>query len=102
MTATFIIELISGRFIKIVHHERRNKHKLSIASEDDVRNVAECVPGCVVPFGFADHITLLLDKNIFQHTDYLFSPGVTTKTIQLNIQDTKILLSSLPNKIIEV
>lgn len=76
--------------------------KLSIASEDDVRNFVECVPGCVVPFGYADHITLLLDKNIFQHTDYLFSPGVTTKTVQLNIQDIKNLLAGLPNKVIEV
>lgn len=76
--------------------------KLSIASEEDVRAVAECVPGCVVPFGFADHITILLDKSIFTHTDYLFSPGVTTKTVQLNIQDIKILLANLPNKIIEI
>lgn len=74
--------------------------KLSIASAEDVKNVAACVPGCVSPFGFSKDISILLDPQAFTHTDYLFSPGVTTKTIQLNIQHLQPVFALLPNKVI--
>ncbi len=76
--------------------------KLSIASEDDVRAVAQCVPGCVAPFGFSSDITILLDPTLFTHTDYLFSPGVTTKTIQTNVQELKKIFDGLPNRKIDI
>lgn len=101
-SAYYVMVTTAGKRVDFAGLKELLGTKLSIASEEDVRAVAECVPGCVVPFGFADHITILLDKSIFTHTDYLFSPGVTTKTVQLNIQDIKILLANLPNKIIEV
>lgn len=63
--------------------------KLSIASSDDVVNVVQCVPGCVSPFGFSSEIVTLVDEKIFQHGEYLFSPGVTTKTVWLNLSDLK-------------
>lgn len=76
--------------------------KCSIASADDVISVIHCVPGCVAPFGFDQGITILLEPSIFNHTDYLFSPGVTTKTIQLNVQDLKPLFENLPNPFIKI
>jgi Ala-tRNA(Pro) deacylase len=74
--------------------------KVSIASEEDVRNVISCTPGCVAPFGFSEDITIIIDPSIYEFSDYLFSPGVTTKTIQTNIQDLKNLFTHLPNKVI--
>ncbi len=71
--------------------------KCSIASPDDVKDIINCIPGCVAPFGFSGEIAIVLDQSIFEHTDYLFSPGVTTKTIQLNIQDLMPLFNDLPN-----
>ena len=76
--------------------------KLSIASEEDVRNVINCVPGCVAPFGIDQSIIVIIDPTIFQYSDYLFSPGVTTKTIQANIQDLKKIFENLPNKTVEI
>ncbi len=76
--------------------------KLSIASADEVINVIHCVPGCVAPFGFDQSIIVLIDPLIFQHDDYLFSPGVTTKTIQANVQDLKKIWVDLPNEVKEV
>lgn len=76
--------------------------KLYIASEDDVKNIIKCVPGCVAPFGFAEDIIVLIDPGIFQYTDYLFSPGVTTKTIQANVQDLKPIFFGLQNRVIEI
>jgi len=74
--------------------------KVSVASEEDVRNVVLCVPGCVAPFGFSEDITIIIDSLIYEFSDYLFSPGVTTKTIQTNVQDLKNLFTDLPNKVI--
>ena len=76
--------------------------KLSIASEDDVRNVINCVPGCVSPFGFDESIVILIDQTIWQYNEYLFSPGVTTKTIQTSIQDLKQIFENLPNTVINI
>lgn len=76
--------------------------KLSIATAEDVENVIHCVPGCVAPFGFDESIIVLLDVSVFNNSDYLFSPGVTTKTIQTNIKDLKIIFENLPNKVIEI
>lgn len=76
--------------------------KLRIASEEDVINVIQCSPGCVAPFGFDPSITILIDISIYQQTDYLFSPGVTTKTIHANFQELKKIFNDLPNKVIEI
>lgn len=76
--------------------------KLSIATGEEVKTVAQCVPGCVSPFGFSKDIVILIDPKVFTHTDYLFSPGVTTKTIQTKIQDLKAIFSLLPNKVITI
>lgn len=76
--------------------------KMSIATSEDVINVIQCVPGCVCPFGFASEITILIDSKLFTYTDYLFSPGVTTKTIHTNIQEMKIIFENLPNKVITI
>lgn len=76
--------------------------KLSIASEEEVRNIIHCVPGCVAPFGFDESIIVMIDTSLFQHSDYLFSPGVTTKTVHANIQDLKKIFENLPNKVVEI
>lgn len=74
--------------------------KCSIGKREDVERVTGCVPGCVAPFGFPEDITVILDDKLFEHTDYLFSPGVTTKTIQLAIQDLKPVFDDLPNMVL--
>ncbi|MDA9129126.1 DNA-binding protein [Candidatus Gracilibacteria bacterium] len=61
--------------------------KLSLASNQDVENIIHCVPGCVSPFGFDVEITTIVDRSVFSFENYLFSPGVTTKTIQLSPKD---------------
>ena len=73
--------------------------RCSIASHEDVENIIKCVPGCVIPFGFAENITIIIDPQIFDHNQYLFSPGQTDKTIQINPNDLKIIFEKLSNKI---
>lgn len=74
--------------------------KLTLASADDVHDKAHCVPGCVAPFWLGNTIFTLVDKNIFSYESYLFSPGITTKTIQLCPHDLMYLYQNQENTII--
>jgi Ala-tRNA(Pro) deacylase len=73
--------------------------KLTLASSDAVRDVIHCVPGCVAPFGFDASILTIVDRNIFLHDHYLFSPGITTQTIQLCPWDLELLYLDQPNTV---
>lgn len=73
--------------------------KLSIASWDEVKDIIHCVPWCVAPFWFSDDIMTIIDNKIFTFDNYLFSPWVTTITIQLNPKDLKVVFEGLKNKI---
>lgn len=70
--------------------------KLSLCNDDEVRTIIDCVPWCIAPFWFSDDINILVDKNIFNLTwNYLFSPWITTKTIELNILDLKRIFNNI-------
>ncbi len=98
--AHYLYVTTQGQRVDFAQLKEILKAKVSLASEEDVRNIALCVPGCVAPFGFSETITIILDPSIEECTDYLFSPGVTTKTIQANMQDLKALYSYVPNPVI--
>lgn len=74
--------------------------KCSVGERSEVEKITGCVPGCVSPFGFSEDITIIVDPKIFEYRQYLFSPGVTTKTIQVNIQDLKPVFEQLPNVVL--
>ena len=58
--------------------------KLSIASREDVTLYSWCVPWCVAPLLFDESIKTIVDSKIFQHEKYLFSPGVSTETLEID------------------
>lgn len=74
--------------------------KLSLATGEEVSAHSGCVPGCVAPFGFGPEITIICDAVLFQQAGYLFSPGVTTKTIMLNAPDLRPVFAALPNRVL--
>ena len=71
--------------------------KLRIASNDDVKNIIHCVPWCVAPFWFNSKIFTIVDNKVFEFDNYLFSPWLTTKTIQFSPKDLKKILDDLDN-----
>ena len=73
--------------------------KLSITSSEDVINIAKCVPWCVSPFWLEKDIFTIIDKKIFNFNNYLFSPWVTTQTIQLDPNALLNIFKKLENKI---
>lgn len=85
----FIIATVMGEKVDFAKIKELIGEKCSIASAEEVIDIAKCVPGCVAPFGFSENIKIYVDPKVFTFHEYLFSPGVTTKTIQINIDDLK-------------
>lgn len=98
----YVYLTIAGQKVDFAKLKNQLSLKCQIASAAEVESVIQCLPGCVVPFGFAQNITIIIDPVINNITDYLFSPGLTTKTIQTNFQDLKTIFPHLPNKIIQL
>ena len=71
--------------IRVDFAEIRALHgaKLSLASGDEVRDIALCVPGNIPPFGFPIGLATYVDTGIFALPRYVFSPGVPDRTIEV-------------------
>lgn len=72
--------------------------KYSLANEEELRRCTGCVPGCVAPFGFGEDVLLVIDENVFDVGAYLFSPGMTTKTVQMDAKHLRGIFLELPNQ----
>ncbi len=83
-------EKVDFKFLKELTWE-----KYKLASDDDVKDVIMCVPGCVAPFGFGEDVLTVVDKKVYGYESYLFSPGVTTKTIQLDPSQLEVIFEGL-------
>lgn len=73
--------------------------KLSVYSRQDLIEKFDCIPGCVAPFGYDQEVSLIVDQEIFQYEDFIFSPGIPEKTIITNVQDIDKILKRVDNKI---
>ncbi|MDD5769407.1 MAG: YbaK/EbsC family protein [Candidatus Gracilibacteria bacterium] len=71
--------------------------KLSMCNEEEVRDIINCVPGCIAPFGFSYDILTIIDKRVFGLGKYLFSPGVVDKTIGMNSMDLQKIFNNTKN-----
>ena len=74
--------------------------KYRLADEAELAYHTACVPGCVSPFGFPQSVTLAVDESVFGVGEYLFSPGIATKTIQMDSAFLKSIFSALPNRVL--
>jgi Ala-tRNA(Pro) deacylase len=88
-------ERIDGKEIKLI-----TGSKPRICSDDELTKITGCVPGCAVPFGHAPEVILIIDRKIFKHERYIFSPGPPEKTIEISTRDIEKILDNSPNKII--
>ncbi len=71
--------------------------KLSIASKEEVIIHSKCLPGCVSPLLFDEKIMSIVDMSILDFDFYLFSPGITTSTLELSTRDIFLLLRKQKN-----
>ena len=74
--------------------------KVSLASKEDLKEQTGCEPGCAVPFGFNEDIIIIVDKEVFNHEKFVYSPGPPEKSIEITTKDLKIIFDNLKNKVI--
>ena len=76
--------------------------KLSIASQNDLKERTGCEAYCAIPFGFPEDITIVVDSRIYESERFIFSPGPPTKTIEIESKYLHTIIQSLSNHIVEV
>ena len=74
--------------------------KPRICSDEELTRITGCVPKCAVPFGHPAQVTLIIDQDIFEHEQYLYSPGPPGKTMLIQTADIPQLLEIVPNQIV--
>ncbi len=87
----FLFATIQEQRVDFKQMKQITGEKLSLASNDEVIDIIHCIPWYVAPFWFDETISTIIDSSIFNHELYLFSPWITTETIELNPQYLKIL-----------
>ena len=76
--------------------------KISVASQEELKEKTGCDPHCAVPFGYPSEITLLINPEIYNSKKFIFSPGPPEKTIEIDTKDIDLILEALPNNKIKL
>ncbi|UNK34146.1 YbaK/EbsC family protein [Bacillus sp. N5-665] len=74
---------------------------LSLCSPDELREETGCTPGCVAPFGYSQHVTIIVDSAIYAYDKILITPGVPEFTIELSTEELKKILLTCSNTVLE-
>lgn len=77
-------------------------NKLRLATPEELKEYFGAEPGCAYPFGFDSQYDVYVDPNIYSQGWFLFSPVLSTKTIQAKGADLKKVFDNLENKVAEV
>lgn len=73
--------------------------KVRLVSGDELREHFDAEPGCAYPFGYDKSVPLFIDPIIFEQEWALFSPGMTTRTIQVKGSDLKKVFELVENSV---
>lgn len=76
--------------------------KIRLATPEEIKEYFGAEPGCAYPFGFDSQYDLYVDPNIYNQEWLLFSPVLSTKTIQTKGSDLRKVFNNLKNKVKEV
>ncbi|AXN31606.1 YbaK/EbsC family protein [Vibrio coralliilyticus] len=74
----------------------------SICSDEEMIVLLGCVPGAVCPFGIPEHIEIVVDSTLYQHSEILYTPGHPELTIGIAGSSLPKLLQAIPNSVIEM
>ncbi|MFN3016764.1 YbaK/EbsC family protein [Vibrio coralliilyticus] len=74
----------------------------SICSDEEMITLLGCVPGAVCPFGMPEHIEIVVDSTLYQHSEILYTPGHPELTIGIAGSSLPKLLQAIPNSVIEM
>ena len=71
--------------------------RVNISSDEDMTAEIGCRPGAVCPFGLPEHVQLVVDKNLFEKEELMYTPGLPTATFAITGKDLFVLLEKMPN-----
>lgn len=72
--------------------------KVEVASPEELLKETACLPGSLGPFGLQSHITLVVERCIFDAARLIFTPGDPTITIEMTSDDLERVLHSVENR----
>lgn len=87
-------------FIKI--KETLGINKIRLVNPEELKEYFGAEPGCAYPFGFSKDVDIFVDPTIYQQEWLLFSPVLSTRTVQAKGEDLKRVFDQLPNNIVEI
>ncbi|WP_263081787.1 YbaK/EbsC family protein [Endozoicomonas sp. Mp262] len=89
-TKSLFLRLRDGRHaIFMTHRDQRMDSKKvktllgsrpSVCSDEEMIEVLGCVPGAVCPFGLPDSVSLVIDRELMNYQELMFTPGYPEKT----------------------
>jgi len=79
-----------------------NAKKIRLATPEELGEYFGAEPGCAYPFAFDKQYKIFVDPKIYEQEWFLFSPVLSTRTIQARGSDLRKVFSSLLNQVTEV
>jgi Ala-tRNA(Pro) deacylase len=73
--------------------------KVRLVGGDELKEHFNAEPGCAYPFGYDESVPLFVDPIVFEQEWTLFSPGMTTRTIQVKGFDLKKVFDLVENPV---
>ena len=78
-----------------------NQKSLSLASREEVKEVSNCVPGEVPPFGNIFNIKTYVDKSLLKNEEIAFNAGMVTRSIVMKTEDYLKIVNPVIEEFIE-
>ncbi len=73
--------------------------KIKLATPEELRTYFGAEPGCAYPFGFSVDVPIYIDPVIFDQKWLLFSPALSTHTIQAKGSDLRKVFDNIKNEV---
>ena len=90
---------LAGRRVDLRRvRDRLGGAKVRLATAGELRDRFGAEPGNAYPFGFDAGVAILIDPDLFVAEWVLFSPALTTATIQVRGRDLARIFEDLPNR----
>lgn len=76
--------------------------RVSICKDEEMTEQLGCLPGAVCPFGMPEEIKIVVDSQLFDKPEILYTPAYPEFTFGFKGADLRTLLDNLPNEILVV